>query len=457
MANDNWDALLQDLGSDTNPAEKKSEPPSAAEVVDEKPVAEVKSAPVVPAAEVELPDAYPTPKPSAWEALADDLGVPGSPVPEAKKPEAVEPEPVAERPAKPTPPPTPPPAPRAKQERVEKPAEPAAKSIPAERPARDEAKSAPAEEPKAAAPASSAPAAAPAQTSAPAQDPAPKAKGFTGWFPFAGRRAKPEAAAEPPAGPTPAPETPAAEEPPAEAKLPEDLFAAPEALVGDSTPETSEEAGDGTEKPKRRRRRRGGRRRRKSSDTEGVTGGEEPTEKAEAVDEAIAQPTEASPDGGGFADGVLAGGAAKAAGEGDDEDGERPRRRRRRRRRRGRGRGADGATDENATSGEGTESTDASADSSIAPSYGAASDNQSARDEDGDDEPAAISHKNITPWPEAIGVLVDANIAARATRKSAAVGSGRGGGRGRGGRSRGGGGRRRAGGGSNGSGGEASS
>ncbi len=61
---------------------------------------------------------------------------------------------------------------------------------------------------------------------------------------------------------------------------------------------------------------------------------------------------------------------------------------------------------------------------------------ESAEAESDDGETKSISHKNITSWGDAIGVVVDANIAARGQRKQSYRGGGRGGSS-RGGRSRG--------------------
>ncbi len=135
-----------------------------------------------------------------------------------------------------------------------------------------------------------------------------------------------------------------------------------------------------------------------------------------AEPDAIVEPTE------GVVDATA---EVEAESDGETDTEEKPRGRRRRGRRRGRGRKkeeVDGGADESSL--EDGSAVDAPAEDETA-------------DESDSAKSRSISHKNIPAWQEAIGVVVDANIAARGERKRN--------GRGRGGQ-RGGRGRRRSGG-----------
>ncbi len=112
---------------------------------------------------------------------------------------------------------------------------------------------------------------------------------------------------------------------------------------------------------------------------------------------------------------------------GDAEQPEKRRGRRRRGRRRGRGRGKEG--DESDASGE--ESSAKVSDSELPESV-----TDSDDEEDEETQARRISHKNIPAWQEAIGVVVDANIAARGERKRNSRGRGNPRGNTRGGRGR---------------------
>ena len=222
----------------------------------------------------------------------------------------------------------------------------------------------------------------PVAEEAPAAD---KPRGFTGWFPFAARRPKP---ALPEAESVETSDTPADE-------LPRELFGAVEDEPSASEDaEGSEEGAESDEeaKPKRRRRRGGRRRRKKTSDATSENGVDE---KAEEADDQLTESVESQD---------------KSEDDSESEDGEaKPKRRRRRRG------GRRKSTKDDATTSE-TESD--------VPSEDAASieDEEEEHEEQGG-KSAAPSHKNITPWQEAIGVVVDANIAARdesATQESVA-------------------------------------
>lgn len=124
--------------------------------------------------------------------------------------------------------------------------------------------------------------------------------------------------------------------------------------------------------------------------------------------------------------------------EGEDSTEEKPKRSRRRRgRRRGRGRGRGKASAENGENGEAGEDEDTSPAEVASGGSHLESDNDQDefQDEQGEGKSRSISHKNIPPWQEAIGVVVDSNIAARGQRKRSNT-RGRGGSRGGRGRGR---------------------
>lgn len=423
MPNDNWDDLLQSLGA--KPSEKPAKSPASAAPprADEPEPADEESALAIESAEAaavdrpgfRLPDQYPTAKPSAWDSLAVTLGVADDAGTGGDAPNAT-PKPETRREPKPTP--------AAKRPSTPEPIEGELEEIEglAPPPAADEAIA----EIVAEAPATKSESARPQPT--PSEETAGKSRGFTGWFPFAARRAKPEPA-EPVADAGPAtesagPKRPERGAPSADAQLPRDLFAAPEASLDDGEApgeKVAEENGDDQQERPKRRRRRGGRRRRRRSDEDADA------PRADSLEDELSEDSsdEDRSDDAPLRSRTEEGEASEDADFDSEESGDRPPRRRRRRRR---GRGA--SRDEAAASARDDEQLSAGEDP-----HG---------DEELDDEDDAIksapSHKNITPWRDAIALVVDANIAARAERR--AVSGGRGGpgrgGSGRGGRSRGG-------------------
>lgn len=162
----------------------------------------------------------------------------------------------------------------------------------------------------------------------------------------------------------------------------------------------------------------------------------EPTVEAEESEVAEAEPV-ADIDSESQAEDQAEDQAKESSEEKEGEgEGERRRGRRRRGRRRGRGRKriSGEASDE---ADEADESDESSAEDEDFVATGGVDDEDSS-DETPEKRVRTVSHKNIPPWHEAIGVVVDANIAARGERKRSS--------RSRGG-SRGGRGRRRSGGG----------
>lgn len=428
MAADNWDDLLNNLGATKNSPQKDDEPIAEPETAsEEESVLEEPVEPATPSSSsLDLPDDYPQPKPSAWDSLASTLGVAGA-TPPPKQVEKPKPTPAA----------------KPRETAPEKPQEP----VQQEKPAAPR----PVETAQAAPPAGGTK---PAQTAGDDETSAEKARGFTGWFPFAGRRAKPEQ--EPTSEPEPIAETVE----PAAAELPSDLFSAPEALLdpsdaeeksqpaAKSSPESEpvnrdsedSDSSDDEEKPRRRRRRGGRRRRKKSADTEST--GElttEATSETAALDEGFAEKAKT-----GFGAGVTDKSSDPDDSDEQDDDQEESKPRRRRRRRRRRGSGSKSGSEE--AQKEQEESADEDSEYTESTPENDSPTNLMAphSDEDDDDEAvAASSHKNITPWQDAIGIIVDANIAARSERKRTSAGGGGRGGAGRGSRPRGG--RRRTG------------
>jgi len=152
-----------------------------------------------------------------------------------------------------------------------------------------------------------------------------------------------------------------------------------------------------------------------------------------------ATPDAAPTDGADLTGDAASEGTGTEEGEESEDKPKRSRRRRGRRRGRGRGRGKDTA-ENSENSGENGEVTES------APAEAATSSSHLEADSDHDDEDLhddetggsgksrSISHKNIPAWQEAIGVVVDSNIAARGQRKRS---NSRGRGGSRGGRGRG--------------------
>ncbi|MEN0112049.1 MAG: hypothetical protein AAF805_15115, partial [Planctomycetota bacterium] len=338
MASDNWDDLLRDLG-----AKPESKPEALAADPAAEPAAEAPADPS-PAAEprpeeAELPADYPRPKPSGWDSLADTFGLENAQTRDSGPSEPAPSEPAATKQFAAT---------VATDNPLEEDAtaiaahetdtaglESAAADSATEEVAEEQPDEAEADEPLAA------PAPAPELAAESDPEPAKPRGGFSGWFPFAGRRSR---AAEK----QPAAEAVEAAAPPAE--LPPELFGdAPT----DATPAADDlqaegsqnESGDSEDAPTsdkpRRRRRRGGRRRRKASantETEGAAAEgasgeiEEDTDGLEAVEAELADES---------SDELVTGDA------GDEAD--RPKRRRRRRRR-----GGSRRTEEEASVGDDT-------------------------------------------------------------------------------------------------------
>ena len=415
-SNDNWDNLLSELGHQPSPSESAEESPiEAARTTEPERLPETAATAGVEADEA-LPTEYPTAKPSGWDALLGNLGIEDSaPAPAPKSAPAPAPEAVSE-----------PVSDLLEQddtdvdeeEIVNEQSEPesadaafgdfeaaeAASIDEKRRPESNEISFDP-----------------PAPTEPVAEAPPAKKKptgGFSGWFPFAARRAKPDPPQE-------------AEE---AAELPADLFSAPAEPESDANEESSasesytsngdeRDSEEAEDRPPRRRRRRGGRRRRKKPEGEAAETQSVESDLEDAVEEGtLNEETEAD------------------EGAAEESDGERRGRRRRRRGGRGRGRGRDRESVDREDDADSDAEADADADADEQLLDGQ---EDQAPEEDADREQAKpASHKNITPWREAIGAIVDANIAAREERRRSPGGGGRGGssrgGSGRGGRSRGG-------------------